>query len=274
MFASFIATLAMGSEEKIMEMSQEQYEKYSALLTVADPKVLIGLLIGGVVPWLFSSMLIRAVGRAAFYIIKECRVQFRDKEIWAGTKKPDYGRVVNLCTSAAQSELIGPALLGVLSPILAGLLLGPYAMGGFLAGMIVSGVMLGVFMANAGGAWDNAKKMIEDEPRDHARNLGKGSEKHKAAVTGDTVGDPLKDTAGPAINPMVKVMNMVAMLALTSVVLPFNMAGDRNPATNMPPNGIIGLMLSIVFIAAIVWAVRNSKRETAEMQAIDDKVDG
>ena len=174
MFASFIATLAMGSEEKIMEMSQAQYEKYSALLTVADPKVLIGLLIGGVVPWLFSSMLIRAVGRAAFYIIKECRIQFRDKEIWAGTKKPDYGRVVDLCTSAAQSELIGPALLGVLSPILVGLLLGPFALGGFLAGMIVSGVMLGVFMANAGGAWDNAKKMIEDEPRDPARNTGQG----------------------------------------------------------------------------------------------------
>ncbi len=272
MFASFIATLAMGSEEKIMEMSQAQYEKYSALLTVADPKVLIGLLIGGVVPWLFSSMLIRAVGRAAFYIIKECRIQFRDKEIWAGTKKPDYGRVVNLCTSAAQSELIGPALLGVLSPILVGLVLGPYALGGFLAGMIVSGVMLGVFMANAGGAWDNAKKMIEDEPRDHDRNLGKGSEKHKAAVTGDTVGDPLKDTAGPAINPMVKVMNMVAMLSLTSVVLAYNVAGDVNPATKAPPNGFIGIMLSIVFVALIIWAIRNSKKETAEMQDVDAEV--
>ena len=274
MFASFIATLAMGSEEKIMEMSQAQYDKYSALLTVADPKVLIGLLIGGTVPWLFSSMLIRAVGRAAFYIIKECRIQFRDKEIWAGTKKPDYGRVVDLCTNAAQSELIGPALLGVLSPILVGLLLGPFALGGFLAGMIVSGVMLGVFMANAGGAWDNAKKMIEDEPRDHARNLGKGSEKHKAAVTGDTVGDPLKDTAGPAINPMVKVMNMVAMLSLTSVVLSYNMAGDANPATGTPPNGYIGAILSLVFIALIVWAIRNSKKETAEMGEADAELGG
>ena len=269
MFASFIATLAMGSEEKIMEMSQAQYDKYSALLTVAEPKVLIGLLIGGTVPWLFSSMLIRAVGRAAFYIIKECRIQFRDKEIWAGTKKPDYGRVVDLCTNAAQSELIGPALLGVLSPILVGLLLGPFALGGFLAGMIVSGVMLGVFMANAGGAWDNAKKMIEDEPRDPAQNLGKGSEKHRAAVTGDTVGDPLKDTAGPAINPMVKVMNMVAMLSLTSVVLSYNMAGDINPATGTPPNGFIGAMLCLVFIGLIVWAIRNSKKETASMADMD-----
>ena len=134
-------------------------------LTVADPKVFIGLLIGGAVPFLFSSMLIRAVGRAAFYIVKECRMQFNDPAIMAGTKKPNYGRVVDICTSTAQSELIGPALLAVLGPILVGFLLGPYALGGFLAGMIVSGVMLGVFMANAGGAWDNAKKMIEDEPR-------------------------------------------------------------------------------------------------------------
>ena len=227
MFASFIAALAMGSEDKITEMTQGEYAKYAALLTVAEPRVFIGLLIGGAVPWLFSSMLIRAVGRAAFYIIKECRIQFRDKEIWAGTKKPDYGRVVDICTSAAQGELIGPGLLAVLSPILVGVLLGPYALGGFLAGMIVSGVALAVFMANAGGAWDNAKKMIEDEPKDPARNLGKGSEKHKAAVTGDTVGDPLKDTAGPAINPLVKVMNMVAMLSLTSVVLRINMAGNQ-----------------------------------------------
>ena len=143
MFASFIAVLAMGSEDKIVDMKVEQYNEFAAKLTVAEPMVLIGLLLGGCVPWLFSSMLIRAVGRAAFYIIKECRIQFRDKEIWAGTKKPNYGRVVDICTSAAQAELIGPALLAVVSPILVGVLLGPYALGGFLAGMIVSGVMLG-----------------------------------------------------------------------------------------------------------------------------------
>ena len=234
MFASFIATLAMGSEDQIVNMLTTQYNKFAAYLTVADPMVLIGLLVGGVVPWLFSSMLIRAVGRAAFYIIKECRIQFRDKEIWAGTKKPNYARVVDICTSAAQEELIGPALLAVISPILVGVLFGPYALGGFLAGMIVSGVTLAVFMANAGGAWDNAKKMIEDEPKDPDRNLGKGSEKHKAAVTGDTVGDPLKDTAGPAINPLVKVMNMVAMLSLTSVVLKFNMAGIPSSLKDAP----------------------------------------
>jgi K(+)-stimulated pyrophosphate-energized sodium pump len=269
MFASFIATLAMGSEDKITQMNDAQYQHYAAYLTVADPKVLIGLLIGAVVPWLFSSMLIRAVGRAAFYIIKECRIQFRDPGIMAGTKKPNYARVVDICTTAAQSELIGPALLGVISPILVGVLLGPYALGGFLAGMIVSGVALAVFMANAGGAWDNAKKMIEDEPRDAARNLGKGSEKHKAAVTGDTVGDPLKDTAGPAINPLVKVMNMVAMLSLTSVVLKFNMAGVPSSLTpDQLPNAWIGAMIAVVAIALIVWAVIKSNTDTAEMREI------
>ena len=269
MFASFIATLAMGSEELITQMRQDQYAEFAAKLTVADPKVLIGLLIGAAVPWLFSAMLIRAVGRAAFYIIKECRIQFRDKEIWAGTKKPNYGRVVDLCTSAAQSELIGPALLGVLSPIMIGLLLGPYALGGFLAGMVATGVLLGVFMANAGGAWDNAKKMIEDEPRQPENNLGKGSEKHKAAVTGDTVGDPLKDTAGPAINPMVKVMNMVAMLSL-GLVLNFNMAGVKS---NLPgasaPNGMIGAAISVVCLLLIIYVIRKSNTETPAMKSLD-----
>jgi len=272
MFASFIATLAMGSEDQIVNMSTEKYNEYAKLLTVADPMVLIGLLIGGVVPWLFSSMLIRAVGRAAFYIINECRIQFRDKEIMAGTKKPDYGRVVDICTSAAQEELIGPAVLAVISPILVGVLLGPYALGGFLAGMIVSGVMLGVFMANAGGAWDNAKKMIEDEPRDATH--GKGSEKHKAAVTGDTVGDPLKDTAGPAINPLVKVMNMVAMLSLTSVVLAYNVVGVKSTLPGASaPNGWIGAVIVIVSVLLIVWAIKKSNTETAEMKKIVDSME-
>src|SRR4029078_4379890 len=155
-------------------------------------------------------MVIGAGGRAVFLIVKECRVQFRDKEIWAGTKKPDYGRVVNICTSAAQQELIGPALLAILVPIMVGSFLGPQALGGFLAGMIIVGQLLAVFMANAGGAWDHAKKLIEDEPR--TQFSGKSSQKHKPALSGDTVGDPLKDTAGPALNPLIKVMNMVSLL--------------------------------------------------------------
>jgi K(+)-stimulated pyrophosphate-energized sodium pump len=135
--------------------------------------------------------------------------------------------------------------------------------------MVASGVLLGVFMVNAGGAWDNAKKMIEDEPRDPAKNTGKGSERHKAAVTGDTVGDPLKDTAGPAINPMVKVMNMVAMLTL-GVVLSFNVAGVQSSrAGSLPPNRMVGAGIALVAVILIVYAVLKSKKETAEMKQIE-----
>jgi K(+)-stimulated pyrophosphate-energized sodium pump len=219
LFASFIAVIATGSEEAIDKLTVTQFLDSAARLTVAEPMVFVGLLIGGAVPFLFSSMTIRAVGRAAYLIVQECRKQFRDQEIWAGTKKPDYGRVVDICTGTAQKELIGPGLLAIATPIFVGFFLGPYALGGFLAGMILSGQLLAVFMANAGGAWDNAKKTIEDEPRTGL--TGKGSEKHKASVTGDTVGDPLKDTAGPAINPLIKVMNMVSLLVLT-LVLTYN----------------------------------------------------
>ncbi len=270
LFASFIAVIAVGNEADIPKMTSDQYTYFSQQLTVAQPMVLIGLLIGGAVPFLFSSMLIRAVGRAAFYIVKECRVQFKDKEIWAGTKKPDYGRVVDICTSTAQKELVGPGLLAILTPITVGMLLGPYALGGFLAGMIVTGQLLAVFMSNAGGAWDNAKKMIED-----GIYGGKGSEAHKASVTGDTVGDPLKDTAGPAVNPLIKVMNMVSVLSL-GMVLSYNVMGihpntqGKTPAewaTNLPTNWIVGLIIAVVCVAALVWAVLQSKRESGDFVA-------
>ncbi|HWA99823.1 MAG TPA: sodium-translocating pyrophosphatase, partial [Pirellulales bacterium] len=223
LFASFIAVLAVGSEERIAQMKASEYAEQAGRLTIADPTVFIGFLIGGTVPFLFSSMLIRAVGRAAYLIVKECRAQFRDPAIMAGTKTPDYGRVVGICTTAAQQELIGPGILAIVCPLLVGFILGPYGLGGFLAGMILVGQLLAVFMANAGGAWDNAKKLIED-----GNYGGKGSEAHKASITGDTVGDPLKDTAGPAINPLVKVMNMVSLLSLT-LVLHYNVtSGDTN----------------------------------------------
>ena len=267
LFASFIAVIAVGSEDKISQMTQAQYETQAGKLTVAEPLVLVGFLIGGSIPFLFSSMLIRAVGRAAFYIVNEVRQQFKDPGIMAGTKKPNYGRVVNICTTAAQSELIGPALLALLAPAFVGFLLGPYALGGFLAGMILVGQLLGVFMANAGGAWDNAKKMIEDEPK--TATTGKGSEKHKAAVTGDTVGDPLKDTAGPAINPLVKVMNMVSLLGL-SLVLSYNVMGinPNRPEGKAAEGWHIGLIVAVVAVLLVLWAVWNSKRETAEMKEV------
>ena len=189
------------------------------MLTVSDPTLFIGMLIGGAVPFLFSSMTIRAVGRAAFLIVKECRIQFRDKEIWAGTKKPDYGRVVDICTGAAQKELIGPACWPCSRRSWSASAWASSPWPASWRGMIVVGQLLAVFMANAGGAWDNAKKMIEDEPK--TETTGKGTEKHKAAVTGDTVGDPLKDTAGPAINPLIKVMNMVSLLII-GLILPYD----------------------------------------------------
>ena len=181
-------------------------------LDVADPIVFIGLLIGGSLPFLFASVLLHAVERAAALIIEEVRLQFRRPGVLEGTTKPDYGRVVRICTDAAQRELVVVAMLGILVPVIVGFLIGERALGGFLAGIIVTGQLLAVFMANSGGAWDNAKKEIESELCDPARDLGKGSERHKAGVIGDTVGDPLKDTAGPALNPMIKVVNLVSLL--------------------------------------------------------------
>jgi K(+)-stimulated pyrophosphate-energized sodium pump len=260
LFASFVAVLAVPEkgEEGIGLLTTAEFQAGASHLTVADPYVLIGLLLGGAVPFLFSSMTIRAVGRAAYLIVQECRVQFKDPDIWAGVKKPDYGRVVDICTGTAQRELVGPGLLAIFAPILVGFAMGPYALGGYLAGMILAGSLLAVFMANAGGAWDNAKKTIEDQPR--TTLTGKGSEAHKASVTGDTVGDPLKDTAGPAINPLIKVMNMVSLLALP-LVMGHNIVTGKDP--------IIGWVVVLVSVAAVGWAWWQSKSESAEMQQMD-----
>jgi K(+)-stimulated pyrophosphate-energized sodium pump len=267
LFASFIAVMTVGGEEpeKILRMTKESYLATAGKLTVADPTVFIGLLLGGAIPFLFSSMTIRAVGRAAFLIVKECRIQFRDREIWEGRKTPDYGRVVAICTSTAQKELIGPGLLAILAPLAVGFLLGPLALAGFLAGMILSGQLLAVFMANAGGAWDNAKKSIED-----GLYGGKRSEAHKASITGDTVGDPLKDTAGPAINPLIKVMNMVSLLLLP-LVLKFHKV--EGLAESGRSSFGIALILGVLALAAIVWAVNKSKRDTPEMKAMEKELE-
>lgn len=263
LFNSYIVSVGSGGKGENERISDTVYNMVASLLTISDPTLFIGMLIGGAVPFLFSSMTIRAVGRAAFLIVKECRIQFRDKEIWAGTKKPDYGRVVAICTGEAQKELIGPGLLAMLVPILVGYGLGVVALAGFLGGMIVVGQLLAVFMANSGGAWDNAKKMIEDEPK--TETTGKGSEKHKAAVTGDTVGDPLKDTAGPAINPLIKVMNMVSLLII-GLILPYdklvvdNLAKHNVDVTFKPHDTQYWVVIAICLVG-LAWAVWQSKRE-------------
>jgi K(+)-stimulated pyrophosphate-energized sodium pump len=182
-------------------------------IRISEPFVLIGLLIGGAVPWLFSSLSINAVSRAASLIVVEVRRQFKIPGLMEGKIKPDYGKAVEISTVAAQKELIGLAVIAVMIPLIVGLTLRVEALGGFLGGVILSGQLLAVFMANSGGAWDNAKKLIED-----GNYGGRGSAQHKAAVVGDTVGDPLKDTAGPALNPMIKVINLVSVLSAPLLV--------------------------------------------------------
>jgi K(+)-stimulated pyrophosphate-energized sodium pump len=183
-------------------------------INISYPTVFVGFLIGGAIPFLFSSLTIKAVSDSAYAVIKEVRRQFKEMPgIMKGTQKPDYARVVDLTTKSALSALAAPALVAIIVPLLVGFLLKAEALGGFLAGTILTGQLLAVLMANTGGAWDNAKKMIEN-----GLYGGKGTEAHKATVVGDTVGDPLKDTAGPAINPLLKVMNLVALLAVPIMV--------------------------------------------------------
>jgi K(+)-stimulated pyrophosphate-energized sodium pump len=217
-------------------------------INVSETRVFIGLLLGGALPWLFSSLSIRAVSRAAGRIVEEVRRQFRIPGVMEGTVKPDYAQVVGISTASAQKELLPLAAISVLTPIFVGLVFHVEALGGFLAGIIVSGQLLAVFMSNAGGAWDNAKKSVEDEPRDLKANTGKGSERHKASVVGDTVGDPLKDTAGPALNPMIKVVTMVSLIMAPLIV-----------SIKGTPWWVI--VIAVVIFGGMAWAFMQSKKE-------------
>jgi K(+)-stimulated pyrophosphate-energized sodium pump len=204
LFASFRETIAA--------QSGSTFDKI--FINIADPKVFAAALIGGTVVFLFSSLAILAVGRTAGIVVQEVRKQFREKPgIMDYTEQPDYGPVIDICTSAALRELTTPALLAVLMPVVVGFSMGAYALGGFLAATIVVGSLMANFLSNAGGAWDNAKKYIEQ-----GTHGGKGSDVHTAVVIGDTVGDPFKDTAGPAINPLIKVMNLISLLILPAVI--------------------------------------------------------
>lgn len=211
-------------------------------IRISEPRVFVGALIGAAIPWLFSSLIINAVARAASLIVDEVRRQFHIPGLMEGKVQPDYQKAVGICTGAAQKELIPLALISILTPLVVGMFLGVEALGGALAGVILSGQLLAVFMSTAGGAWDNAKKTIED-----GVHGGKGSEAHKAAVVGDTVGDPLKDTAGPALNPMIKVINLVSLLAAPILI--------QYSATD------IGMIVTgIVFLLVVAGAVIFSKK--------------
>ncbi|MDN5271000.1 sodium-translocating pyrophosphatase [Chloroflexus sp. MS-CIW-1] len=236
----------------LLQMINEGKEGIELLasINVAAPPVFIGLLIGGAVPFLFSALTIRAVSRAAAQIVNEVRRQFRIPGLMEGKVQPDYARAVQISTTAAQKELISLGLIAVMVPIIVGFTLGVEALGGFLAGIILTGQLMAVFQANAGGAWDNAKKYIEE-----GNFGGKHSEPHKAAVVGDTVGDPLKDTAGPALNPMIKVINLVALIIAPIVV-------TVEPGS---PGVIIAM---IICVAALIWAIWQSKRESEALKEI------
>ena len=252
LFASYITDVGVVQQGLIDAGLMAQADKLSAI-RVSDTAVFIGFLIGGALPWLFSSLSIRAVSRAAGLIVIEVRNQFRQPGIMEGTVKPDYARVVAISTQSAQKELIPLAIVSIVTPLIVGLVLQVEALGGYLAGVILSGQLLAVFMANAGGAWDNAKKSIEDEKRDLVANTGKGSERHKASVVGDTVGDPLKDTAGPALNPMIKVVNLVSLIAAPIIV-------------QYRELGVGGWIVVAILSAMFVWAFMQSKKPAPEVK--------
>jgi K(+)-stimulated pyrophosphate-energized sodium pump len=225
----------------------DQALQFQGVLDVADPRNLVGLIIGASVVFLFSGLAINAVSRAAGAVVMEVRNQFQlHPGIMKGTEKPEYGRVVDICTRDSLRELATPGLLAVMAPIAVGFGLGVGPLGAYLAGSIGTGTLMAVFLANSGGAWDNAKKFVED-----GNYGGKGSDAHSATVIGDTVGDPFKDTAGPAINPLIKVMNLVGLL-VTPAVVKFSLEGNESTSK------IIAAIAVVIIVAALVRSRRAS----------------
>jgi K(+)-stimulated pyrophosphate-energized sodium pump len=250
LFGSFTDSVktAVADTGETLEGTVRNLE-YVGVLNVSDPKNLVGLIIGAAVVMMFSSLAINAVTRAAGAIVFEVRRQFREiPGIMEGTGKPEYGRVVDICTRDSLRELATPGLLAVLAPIAVGFGLGVGALGSYLAGAIATGTLMAILLANSGGAWDNAKKMVED-----GAYGGKGTDAHAATVIGDTVGDPFKDTAGPAINPLIKVMNLVSLLIAPAVVQLF-VGADANTA--------VRVLVAVVAVAVIAAAVVFSKRKS------------
>jgi K(+)-stimulated pyrophosphate-energized sodium pump len=246
LFASFIQTI--GEQLNLHAVGNALYQGVSTAINVANPKIFIGLLIGGSIAFLFSSEAIRAVGRTAGTIVVEVRRQFREHPgIMARTERPEYGRVIDICTRASLRELVTPALLAVLAPVVVGFGIGDLALGGFLAAAILTSQLMAAFMNNAGGAWDNGKKYIEE-----GHLGGKGSDAHKAAVIGDTVGDPFKDTAGPAFNPLMKSMNLVSLLVLPTVI-------------SLQNNNAARYSIAAVALVIILAGVAFSKRSVGTM---------
>jgi K(+)-stimulated pyrophosphate-energized sodium pump len=248
--AVLAATALFGSYREIVLSALAEAESVISideLLNVANPRNLVGMIVGAAVVFLFSGLAINAVSRSAGAVVMEVRRQFRELPgIMDGSQRPEYGKVVDICTKDAQRELMTPALLAVLAPVAVGFGLGPGALASFLAGAIITGVLLAVFLANSGGAWDNAKKLVED-----GAHGGKGSMAHEATIIGDTVGDPFKDTAGPAINPLLKVMNLVSLLIAPAVVM--YAYGDTE---NTPLRVAIAVAAALVVVGAVVFSKR------------------
>ncbi len=248
LFGSYATSVA----EALIEARPTAEEESLLSFAVFNPAVIVGILIGSAVVFLFSGLAINAVARAAAAVVYEVRRQFREiPGIMEGTGRPEYGKVVDIVTRDSLRELVTPGILAVLAPIAVGFGLGPTALAGFLAGAIGTGTLMAVFLANAGGAWDNAKKLVED-----GNHGGKGSAAHEATVIGDTVGDPFKDTAGPAINPLIKVMNLVSLL-IASAVVSMSVGKDQND--------VLRILIALVAVGIIAGAVIVSKRRTADL---------